>query len=88
VQRLAAAVSRAAHYGLFRPRCLVRAVALHSMLQARGLFGSSLRVGVRRQKAKLFAHAWVEYGGRVLADEEWRVKQFDELARMGLDHVS
>lgn len=81
---VALAVSRAAHYGLFRPRCLVRAVALQRMLQARGVSGSSLRVGVRRENGSLLAHAWVEYGGTVLGDEAWLVRQFDELAQMGV----
>ncbi|HLQ69557.1 MAG TPA: lasso peptide biosynthesis B2 protein [Gemmatimonadales bacterium] len=81
---VAHAVSRAARHGLFRPSCLVRAVALHQMLQARGLTGSSLRVGVRREGAAFLAHAWVDYRGMVLGEEEWHVKQFEELARMGV----
>jgi hypothetical protein len=84
VRRLAVAVSRAARHGLFRPSCLVRAVALHTMLQTRGFSESSLHIGVRRGAQHLQAHAWVEYRGLVLGDEEWRVKQFAKLARMGM----
>jgi hypothetical protein len=83
-ERIARAVSRAARRGVFRPSCLVRAVALHQMLQGRGLTGSSLRIGVRREGASLLAHAWVDYGGLVLGEEEWHVKRFEELARMGM----
>lgn len=84
VERLALAVARAAQYGLFRPRCLVRAVALYRMLQARGFSDAALCVGVRRESANFVAHAWVEYRGAVLADQEWYVKGFDELTRMGV----
>lgn len=84
VRRLALAVSRAATYGLFRPTCLVRAVALHHLLAARGFPDASLRVGVLRQEGKLLAHAWVEYRGVVLTDEESQVKRYAELARMGM----
>lgn len=84
VARLALAISRAARYGLFRPSCLVRALALHRLLQARGFSDTSLRIGVRRQAQQFHAHAWVEYRGLVLADEDWQVKRFAELARMGM----
>jgi hypothetical protein len=88
VGRLALAIARAARHGLFRPSCLVRALALHRMLEARGFHDTSLCIGVRRQAQQLLAHAWVEYRGLVLADEEWLVKQFDELARLGMSEAS
>ncbi|HUK21870.1 MAG TPA: lasso peptide biosynthesis B2 protein [Gemmatimonadales bacterium] len=78
--RLALALARVAAYGVFRPTCLVRAIALQSMLRSRGFTGSSVRVGVRWQEGRFLAHAWVEYGGEVLADP--RVGAFDELARL------
>jgi hypothetical protein len=58
------------------------------LVESRGVRGSSLRVGVHRQDGRLFAHAWVEYQGVVLADEEWRVRQFDELAQLELGRAS
>ena len=88
LRRLALAVERAADYGLFRPSCLVRAVAVHRMLESHGFVGSWIRVGIRREGGRFFAHAWVVYEGHVLADQEWRVKKFDELARMGVTQVS
>ena len=88
VRKVCLAVSRAAHRGLFRPSCLVRAVALQAMLQSRGFSGSSVRVGVRRENGALLAHAWVNYRDTVLADQGWYVRKFDELARLGIDPAS
>ena len=82
VRRLALAVERTAEYGLFRPTCLVRSVALQRMITSRGFTGSSVRVGVRLREGRLLAHAWVDYRGAVLADRAWEVSNFDELARM------
>lgn len=66
--RLAEAVQRASRHGLFRPRCLVRALALHRMIERRGIAGSTVRIGVRREGDALLAHAWVEHQGVVLGD--------------------
>jgi hypothetical protein len=77
--RLALGVTRAAAYGVFRPLCLVRAVALHGLLERHGMPGSEVRVGVRWTDGKFAAHAWVEYGGAVLGDEEAHVRGFAEL---------
>ena len=87
-RRLALAVGRAAEPGLFRPSCLVRALALHRMLQSHGFPGASVRVGARRENGRFLAHAWVDYRGTTLADQEWYVKKFDELARMGVSQAS
>ena len=83
-QRLAQAVSRVARYGLFQPKCLVQAIALQQLLESRGLTGSAVHIGVQRKHGHLYAHAWVEYQGFVLSDDEWRVQQFNELAQLGL----
>lgn len=82
VGRLALAVERAAEHGLFRPTCLVQAVALQRMLTSRGFAGSSVRVGVQLHQGRFLAHAWVDYRGSVLADRTWRVRRFDQLASM------
>jgi hypothetical protein len=66
--RLASAINRATRYGLFRPLCLTRAVALSRMLEAHGIAGHSIRIGVRREGGSFTAHAWVELGNRVLGD--------------------
>ena len=78
---LALAVRRAVAYGPVRPLCLGQAIALHRLLERRGLAGSRVRVGVRRDAAKgLAAHAWVEYGGEVLGDDATRVAEYSDLA--------
>lgn len=79
-ERLAVAVARAAGHGIIRPRCLVRATALQQLLERRGIAGSRLCVGVRREGAALAAHAWVELDGRVLCDREEHVRTFAHLA--------
>lgn len=77
--RVALAINRAAAYGLFRPLCLVRAVALHRTLESRGMRGSLIRVGVRRRRGKFAAHAWVEYKRQILGDREEHVGTFAAL---------
>jgi hypothetical protein len=78
--RLALAVGRAAEHGVFRPLCLVRAVALNRMLEARHIRGSRIRIGVRRVNGEFTAHAWVEHGDVVLGDVESHVNRFTQLA--------
>lgn len=66
--RLARVVARAADQLPWRAGCLVRALALHRRLEASGLRGSVLRIGVRSGARGLVAHAWVMYGGAALED--------------------
>ena len=75
-RRLAIAVLRAARYGVFRPQCLVRSVALSRMLETRGIRGAVVRVGVRRTSTEFLAHAWVELGGETLGDADEHVGSF------------
>jgi hypothetical protein len=77
--RTARAVRRAANYGVIRPKCLVRAVALTRMLEKRGIYGSRVRVGVQRENGQFAAHAWVELGQRVLGDDARHVATFARL---------
>lgn len=83
-RRLGVAVDRAARFGVFRPLCLVRSLALHQMLERRGIAGSRIRIGVRRDDGQLMAHAWVEYGGTVIGDRDFHVARFTELADVRL----
>jgi hypothetical protein len=78
-ERLALAVGRAAENGVFRPLCLVRAVALNRMLERHGIQGSRIRIGVRMRGGRFAAHAWVEYRNRVLGDLDEHVGTFTEL---------
>ncbi len=84
VQRLGLAVSRAGDYGVFRPLCLVRAVALNRLLERQGIPGSRIRTGVRMRNGRFGAHAWVEYDGRVVGDSTAHVASFAELAEVHL----
>lgn len=67
-RQLAAAVRRAGRLSPAGPSCLTRSLALKELLDARGLEGGRVRVGVRREESRFEAHAWVEYGGRALGD--------------------
>jgi len=77
--RLVVAVDRAARYGLFRPTCLVRAVALERMIVRAGVGAAVVRVGVLRGGDDFMAHAWIELAGRIIGDEPARVALFTPL---------
>lgn len=66
VERLMRAVNRASVYGLTRPLCLARSVALMRLLEKDGHTGGVLRIGVRWEGGAFIAHAWVDYQGMVL----------------------
>ena len=76
---LALAVSRAAEYGLFRPFCLVRAIALRDLLERYQIAGSEIRVGVRQKQGKFEAHAWVRWGNEILGDLPSHIATFTEV---------
>ncbi len=76
---LALAVARAARFGIFRPYCLVRAMALRELLEAEGIHGASIRVGVRKRGDEFQAHAWVVWGRRLLGDLPAHVRTFTEV---------
>src|SRR3954467_9756994 len=48
--QLALAVGRAAEHGVFRPLCLVRAVALKRILDRHGFDGGIVKIGVRMSR--------------------------------------
>ena len=80
--QLALGVRRAAAFGLFRPLCLVRSVALNRLLERHGVHGSRIRVGVRLVDGRFAAHAWVEHDGRVLGDDVEHVRRFVHLSEV------
>ena len=88
VRRTALAVERAADYGVFRPNCLIRALALQRLLESRGFRGSTVRVGARLERGHFTAHAWVEYQGHVLGDRDWHVQRFAPLAPIEVNYRS
>ena len=77
--RLAVAVDRVSRFGLFRPTCLVRAVALERLVRTANAGTAVVRVGVARGTDEFFAHAWIEIGGCVLGDEPSYVRKFTPL---------
>ena len=77
--RLVVAVDRATRYGVFRPTCLVRAVALERMIVRAGVGPAVVRVGVLRGEDQFLAHAWIELEGRVIGDEPSHTARFTPL---------
>jgi hypothetical protein len=81
-RRLALAMVRAARFGIFRPQCLARSLALSRMLTAHGITGGLIRVGVRRDDGEFLAHAWVELAGETLGDADEHVGSFVPLTNL------
>jgi hypothetical protein len=80
-ERFAKAVNRAARYGMFRPKCLARAVALSQLLDAHGISGHCIRIGVRRADGTFTAHAWVELGAWILGDNHRHTASYVPLTK-------
>ena len=81
-RRIALAVVRAARFGVFRPKCLARSLALSRMLEAAGVSGAVVRVGIRRTGGEFLAHAWVELAGETLGDADDHVGSFVPLTNL------
>ena len=81
-RHLARSIVRAARFGVFRPKCLVRSVALSNMLVARGIAGGVIRIGVRHKDGEFLAHAWVELGGETIGDADDHVGSFVPLTNV------
>lgn len=81
-RRIALAINRAAVYGVFRPKCLVRSRALRQLLDNAGIVGAQVRVGVQLTNGRFRAHAWVEYGGQVVGDDPAFVARFDPMTEL------
>ena len=82
--RISLAITRATRYGIFNPQCLVRAVALNRMLEARGIADSTIRIGVRWADGEFVAHAWVERAGVILGDSVENTASFVPLTDVQL----
>lgn len=87
-RELEIALDRAIRYGVFRPKCLARSVALHRLLRRAGIEGSRIRIGVRPGAAGLSAHAWVTLADRVLGDDPRFVGRFTEIADARMAELS
>ena len=62
-------VEVAARHNPFRLLCLPRSLALWWLLRWQGI-GADLRIGVTPKESGLEAHAWVEYDGVALNDQD------------------
>lgn len=78
------AVRRAAKYGIFRPACLVQAIAIQRLLTADGIQGAIIRVGVKQADEGMEAHAWVELEGDVIGDSLAHVREFAPLNELSV----
>lgn len=76
---IARAVARASRYGVFRPFCLVQTLALQELLVREGIYGSEIRIGVRRRDGAFAAHAWVRWGDEILGDDPRYIATFTEV---------
>jgi hypothetical protein len=79
---LALALDRAARMGFLRPQCLVRSLALVDLLRREGLDGSRVLFGVRKRNEIFQAHAWVEFRGRILADDPDHVASYSPVPEL------
>lgn len=77
---LAVAIDRVGRFGIGRPRCLVRSIALHALLEKENVTGSRIRVGVRMNGPRFEAHAWVELTGRIIGEDSTYVQKFTPLS--------
>lgn len=78
------AVRRAAKYGIFRPACLVQAIAIQRLLAADGIQGAIIKVGVKQAEEGMEAHAWVELEGDVIGDTLAHVREFAPLNELSV----
>ena len=69
VRQTARIVAAAAKYGPFRSTCLPMSLALRWLLHRQGI-DADLRLGVSRVAGRIEAHAWVEYRGLPLIEDQ------------------
>jgi len=69
VEKTCRMIRAAEQYGWVRANCLEQSLALWYLLRRQGIV-SNLRIGVRKEKEKLEAHAWVEFDGAALNQDE------------------
>lgn len=79
-RELGDAVRRVALYGITRPQCLARSLAITTLLEREGIAGAIVRIGVRPDDARIAAHAWVEFAGEIVGDSRAHVRGFALLA--------
>lgn len=60
--------------------CLVRSLALWTMLLRRGV-ETELRIGIRRHEGKLEGHAWLEFAGQPINEDAEKVGTYSPYTR-------
>lgn len=68
-------VNAADRHGLVHPSCLAKSLTLWWLLARQGIT-SCLRIGIRKEKGKLEAHAWVDREGEALNEPEERHRHY------------
>lgn len=80
LEGFAVAVARVSQYGVFRPTCLVRAMALERMIdKVESQSGAVVRVGIAEERGEFLAHAWIELNGKVVGDHPSNIRRFTPL---------
>lgn len=69
VQTTCRMVRAALRYSFAQYTCLEESLTLWYLLRKQGV-AACLRIGVRKEKEKFEAHAWVEFGGEALNQDE------------------
>jgi len=67
VQRLRWLVTAAGQHHLYPMRCLQQALVLQWLLSRRGI-QTELKIGVRKEKDQLCAHAWLEHASHSIGE--------------------
>ena len=76
-ERLAHLAALAGTRGPFPASCLRQSLLVYLLLRRRGL-DPALLLGARRRDGRVDAHAWVELGGRALAQADLQHRAFRE----------
>jgi hypothetical protein len=81
-RELAFWIAVASQHHFVSAHCLQCSLVLYQWLWQEGL-PSDLRIGVRKVRGEIRAHAWVEYQGQVVNDQETAVSRFVPLTSPG-----
>jgi len=87
VRRAAQMVAAACRRQPLRNSCLPRTIVLWSLLQRRGI-GADVRLGVRyNTQGEFESHAWLEWNGQVLNDDDDVARQYLPFNSPAFDRV-
>lgn len=78
IRRLSHVVNIAARYHLYPMTCLRQALVLRWLLARSGV-QADLKIGVRKEGGRVWAHAWLEYQGKVIGQPSVLAERFASL---------